>query len=175
MSNVPEMSFFEAFRFIDSLTGSVVKLREAARVIQKDGSDLKLWEEKAKVVKDKINAETYDLESKRITARDKHEQALRDYEAQEAKAAQSIQPTLDKAAEAKEALARVTAEYGQERASAAAFVEYAAAEKEKITAEANAAKESIRIENKKLIDAAEARLLEITTAIDNAKSGIKDL
>ena len=175
MSNVPEMSFFESFRIIDANAEAAIKLREASRVIQQNGSDLKLWEEKAKKVKDKINSELAEVKAHLHQTQLGSAARIEGLAKREREAKESIQPMLRDAAGVKEALDKINEEYGQARANMATFVEYAAAEKTRITEDGHVNTEDINRHNKLLIDAAEKRLAALDDAITSLKEGITEL
>ncbi len=175
MSNVPEMSFFESFRIIDANAEAAIKLREASRVIQKNGSDLKLWEEKAKIVKDKINRELAEVKTHLCQARLNSDARLATLGKKELEARDSIQPMLQDAAGVKEKLDKLNEEYSQARADMARFIENSATEKVRIIADGISNKENIIRHNNLLIDAAEKRLAAIDEAITLAKEGVNEL
>ncbi|HEB27640.1 MAG TPA: hypothetical protein ENI05_07660, partial [Porticoccus sp.] len=67
----PEMTYLESFRYIETHTEAMIKLREAARAISRHGADLKKWEADGEVVKKKIQGEINKLTTEQAEKRRK--------------------------------------------------------------------------------------------------------
>ena len=170
-----EMTFFESFRFIDTYAEAVLKLREASHAIQRNGADLKEWEAKGKLVKDKIQKEIDELTAQQSEKRRKGIIAIDALLEKEAKVKEQIEPTLSEARETREALDRVAKELKEALANKDEAIQSAKLGAEKILKEAYAKASQIatEIEDKRRVS--EDRLLGVEAKIKELKSGINSL
>ncbi|KKL90960.1 hypothetical protein LCGC14_1899470 [marine sediment metagenome] len=170
-----EMTFLESFRFIDTYTEAVLKLREASHAIQRNGADLKEWEAKGKLIKDKIQKEIDALNKERtqtLKKRNDEEECLLT-RGREAEA--SIKPILAEAKETQEALDVVAKQLKYALEDKAKVIESAKSEVKKILFEAKSEANQIKTEIEKKRLHSEDRLLAVETKIKTLKDGLNNL
>ena len=175
MSNIPEMTFFESFRIIDSIAEAVSKIKEASETIRKNGPNLKKWEAEGKATKNKIKKEIDEVKERLHEAQADITAKLKAMQDKAAEAAGAYQPAMDKALSSANMLAQVEDELIQARGEMSLFIETSAKERALLNAEGEALKTRLSHEADLVESAAKERLLHITTAIDNAKFGISEL
>ena len=171
-----EMTFLEAFRFINTYTEPVLRLREASIAVSKHGADLKAWEVAGQVVKKKIQMEIDVLTTEQAEKRRKGVIAADSLLEKEAKAKEQIEPTLKRLQETQGMLRQVSLELNQAREDKALFIESAKAESERILKEANEKAKAVEDETAGRLKLAESRLLEVDASIKQLKKeGIDSL
>ena len=171
-----EMTDFEAFRCVDTYTEAVLKLRDATHAIRRHGADLKEWEAKGKVVKDKIQKEIDVLTTEQAEKRRKGIIAIDALLEKEAKAKEQIEPTLKRLQETQGMLRQVSLELNQAREDKASLIKSAVRESERIMREATDKVRIVESEIEDKVKAAENRLLEVDVSIKQLKQeGINSL
>ena len=171
-----EMTFLESFRYIDTYTEAVIKLREAAHTISRHGADLKEWEVAGEVVKTRIKKEIDELTTQQAEKRRKGIIAIDSLLEKEAKAKEEIEPTFERVREARSMLDQVSKELNQAREDKALVIESTKADAEHILKEARAEAEVIETGIEDKIKAAKDRLLEVDASIKQLKKeGINSL
>ena len=171
-----EMTYLESFRFIDTYAEAVLKLQEASHAIQRNGADLKEWEAKGKLVKDKIQKETAELTTQQAEKRRKGIIAIDALLEKEAKVKEQIEPTLSEARETREALDRVAKELEQALEDKASLIESAIKESNGIMKDAKDRSRMLESEMEEKHLKSQKRLVEVEAKIKQLKQeGIDSL
>ena len=171
-----EMTFLESFRFIDTYTEAVLKLREAAHTISRHGADLKEWEAAGEVVKKKIQKEIDVLNQNHRQATIEGERRKGALLKQESQIKEQIEPTLAKARDARMLLDQVIKELDQAKGARDFTIRAAKEEVERILKEARAEAAAVEDEATDRVKIADKRLLEVDASIKQLKQeGINSL
>ena len=171
-----EMTDFEAFRFVDTYTEAILKLRDATHAIRRHGADLKEWEAKGEVVKKKIQGEIDALTNQQAEKRRKGIIAIESLLEREARVKEQLEPTLARERLMQDRLDQVSRELEQTLQAKDFTIKAATTEAERILREANATARQIESETEVKVKAAEKRLLEVDASIKQLKQeGINSL
>ena len=171
-----EMTDFEAFRFVDTYTEAVLKLRDATHAIRRHGADLKEWEAKGKLVKDKIQKEINVLNEDRALALRKGVIQTDSLIEKGKQAEDSVEPLLQRASTAKAMLEQVSDQLNAAREDKDETIVSAARERDRILQEAYDQAEKIESEADVKVKIAEQRLQDISAKIIQLKrEGINSL
>ena len=171
-----EMTDFEAFRFVDTYTEAILKLRDATHAIRRHSADLKEWEVAGEVVKTRIKKEIAELTTQQAEKCRKGIIAIDALIEKEAKAKEEIEPTINRLQEAQGMFDNVLKELNQVREDKALVIESTKADAEHILKEARAEAKVIETEIEDKVKAAEDRLLEVDASIKQLKKeGINSL
>lgn len=170
-----EMTFFESFRFIDTYTEAVLKLREAAHTIEKHGADLNKWEAEGREAKDRIKAEIDTLTRALHKEQTRGDEQRATIQAEGLEAAQLIQPTLNRVAEAQEALTRVSNELNRAREDKASLIEEAKVEADQIVKDATDEESLIANEIESKVALAKRKCEAYEARVSELKEDINEL
>ena len=186
MGNIPEMTFFESFRIIDSFAEAVMKVKEASEAIRKNGPNLEKWEAEGNVVKKKIHGEISDLvnNKRRLDGEYGKRQLL--LKEEEERARKEAQPTIAIIKNLKQEVAALLLEVGTTEKSKVQILLETETEKARIFEEAEKQKVSVLeyVQKKKeecdavvafKFAAADKKLAEVEDTIAAAKKGISEL
>lgn len=170
-----EMTFFESFRFIDVYAEAVLKLREAAHAVKKNGTDLEAWEREGKALKSKIQAEVDALNDDLRLALQKREGQKVAFQEEEKSARAELGPTFKRLENARSMLAKVVDELNEAREEKVRVADSTEEDAQRIIKNAKEHADQIKYEVEEKQKASEQRLLGVEDRIEQLKQGITNL